>query len=213
MPAFKPKANKKIPCLNKSNITLDSKHNEKMIEFKNIENIIIPAFKNQKKELKKKLNNPNLLIEDRLSLTDQLKDIKRLIKKEKRKKKYYLLDNVQYVFDYFEKKKKITEDKNNKIKVLHSFFDKKKKKHENVNDQINTTQLYLSNIDESFLNIDNYLQNYDICKQCSGELISVEYEGVMICNRCGYRIAYLVEHEKPSYKEPPKKCVFMHINV
>ena len=33
MPAFKPKANKKLPNCQRANITLDSKHNEKMAEF------------------------------------------------------------------------------------------------------------------------------------------------------------------------------------
>ena len=39
MPNFKPKANKKIKMNKKSTITLDSKHNEKMIEFKKIKEI------------------------------------------------------------------------------------------------------------------------------------------------------------------------------
>ena len=37
MPAFKPKANKKILVSKKSNVTVDSKHQEKMLEFKNME--------------------------------------------------------------------------------------------------------------------------------------------------------------------------------
>ena len=30
----------------------------------------------------------------------------------------------------------------------------------------------------------------------------------MICKKCGSRYEYLVEHEKPSYKEPPKEVCF-----
>ena len=37
MPSFKPKENKKLPSCHKTNITLDSKHNEKMAEFEKIE--------------------------------------------------------------------------------------------------------------------------------------------------------------------------------
>ena len=33
MPNFKPKANKKIKVKKNANVTLDSKHNEKMTEF------------------------------------------------------------------------------------------------------------------------------------------------------------------------------------
>ena len=43
MPSFKPKANKKISHCHKSIVTLDGKHNEKMMEFDNIENIKLLA--------------------------------------------------------------------------------------------------------------------------------------------------------------------------
>ena len=106
MPAFKPKANKKISRCHKSIVTLDSKHNEKMTEFDNIENIILPQFEKEKTRILKKLTNHELMIEERLILEDQLTDITSNIRKEKKKKKDYLLNNIQYVFDYFEKKKK-----------------------------------------------------------------------------------------------------------
>jgi len=111
MPAFKPKANKKISRCNKSIITLDSKHNEKMAEFNNIENIILPQLKKEKIEILKKLTNHNIMIEERLTLEDQLKDIIINSREKKKKKKDYLLDNIQYIFDYFEKKKKKKEEK------------------------------------------------------------------------------------------------------
>ena len=53
MPSFKPKANKKILVSKKSNVTVDSKHQEKMIEFKKITEVIIPKkSENIKKSLK-----------------------------------------------------------------------------------------------------------------------------------------------------------------
>ena len=55
MPAFKPKANKKILVSKKSNVTVDSKHQEKMIEFKKNENTIIPKLKEERKKYKTKL--------------------------------------------------------------------------------------------------------------------------------------------------------------
>ena len=44
MPNFKPKASKKITVNNKSIVTLDSKHNEKMKELQDISNNIIPSL-------------------------------------------------------------------------------------------------------------------------------------------------------------------------
>ena len=57
MPSFKPKANKKIVTNSRCSITLDSKHQEKMEEFHNIENKIIPSLRSDKKALLKKLEN------------------------------------------------------------------------------------------------------------------------------------------------------------
>ena len=59
MPNFKPKAKKKIKVSKKSTITLDSKHNQKMNEFKNIQEKTIPDLLKRKKLLKKKLKKIN----------------------------------------------------------------------------------------------------------------------------------------------------------
>ena len=55
MPNFKPKAKKKIKVAKNSTVTVDNKHQEKMDEFKNLEENIIPSLKIKQKKLKKKL--------------------------------------------------------------------------------------------------------------------------------------------------------------
>jgi len=78
---------------------------------------------------------------------------------------------------------------------------------ENLNKNI--VQKYLTNIDISFLDINNYIKQTDICEYCyKGELIPYDDEGILICNNCGVNIPYLIENEKPSYKEPPKEVCF-----
>jgi hypothetical protein len=70
-------------------------------------------------------------------------------------------------------------------------------------------QKYLSNIDDTFIDINQYVQACDICQYCHvGELIPLEDDGVLICNKCSRHIPYLIENEKPSYKEPPKEVCF-----
>ena len=147
-------------------------------------------------------------MDKQLEITDQLKTNKKLILKYEQEKKKYLLDNSKYVFDYYEKKKDVAGDNIDKTKVLHSFFNKKIEADKSDTDEINNTQQYLMNIDDTFLNINNYTLNHDICDNCNGELIPVESEGVMICNSCAYQKSFLIEHEKPSYKEPPKEVCF-----
>ena len=39
-------------------------------------------------------------------------------------------------------------------------------------------------------------------------LIPIDYEGVIVCNKCGNQSKCLIENEKPSYKEPPKEVCF-----
>ena len=124
MPAFKPKATKKIVNNTKNNVTVDSKHQEMMDDFNKTINSIIPALIKKKEAIEMKLQG-NLNIEEKLDLEDQLKIIKKTIKKKKKEKKEYLLNNAKHVFEYFEKKKDLSKGKN-KTTILHSFFNKNK---------------------------------------------------------------------------------------
>ena len=90
MPNFKPKANKKIKIDKKSTITLDSKHNEKMLEFHNIKEIVIPELYAKKKILKKKLKSVENIVE-KLAIKDEINDIKKKIFELKKKKDEYFL--------------------------------------------------------------------------------------------------------------------------
>jgi len=205
MPNFKPKTNKKIKVNKKKQITLDNKHSEMMQNFGNIENIELPKLNNEIIQIKKSLLEENGL-ETRLDLEDELK---RLISKRNNlsnKKKRYLLDNSKFIFEYFEKKRDISKG-NSKKKILHSFFQTEKKFQPKIA-ATNNVQKYLLNVDNTFLNMNNYTQRNDICTHCNGELVPIDYEGILVCKKCSKFISYLIEHEKPSYKEPPKEVCF-----
>jgi len=237
MPSFKPKLEKKIFIDKKISTTLDGKHSDFVDQFQYDEENIIPKLKfekeNLKKLLKQKENNTLLSIEEIMDIKDKIKDINNNIKNIKNKRKTYYLDNSKYIFDYFENKKSISNDVfgingmcngncngngNNigliateKTKKLESFF---KIKNSDNNNNIETknnniVKKYLSNIDDSFIDINNFVNNSDICKFCyKGELIPLDDEGILICNVCFKNVPYLIENEKPSYKEPPKEVCF-----
>ena len=215
MPSFKPKANKKFDKIATKITTVDNKHKEKMDEFNTIKKKEIPELKKKKNKIIKSLKK-NLRIEDKLLLEDELKNITKKIKTLEKKEKNYLLDNIEYVFDYFEKKQHLTTD-NNKTKVLHSFFNKNNY-HNNKKDDTNVNYIkqYLINNDETMIDLEDYKKNVESCnsidsktnKVCNGELIAVEQEGVKICNKCGKRNQFLLTNDKPSYKEPPKEVCF-----
>ena len=216
MPSFKPKTNKKLKYNKKSAITLDGKHKEFINEFSKNENDIIPELKNEKIELKEKLEGGlGLSVEQKLDIIDRITEITRTIKEIKNSKKDYFLNNSKFIFDYFENKINISSGNStniNKTKILNNFFKIKEDDSENklfLNKNNNIVQKYLSNIDDNFLDINNFVCQTDICKYCfKGELIPLEDEGILICNLCARNIPYLIENEKPSYKEPPKEVCF-----
>ena len=224
MPSFKPKSNKKIRVCKKYTTTLDGKHKEFINEFDKNEFDTIPKLKHERANLKKEievLDKTN--IEQIMDMKDRIKEIDDTIKELKNKKNNYFLDNSKFIFEYFENKKNInnidtpTNSSTNKSvssknQILFNFF-----KIQNMNQEENVTenrnknivQKYLSNIDETFIDMNSFVRCTDICQHCfKGELIPLDDEGVLICNVCAVNIPYLIENEKPSYKEPPKEVCF-----
>jgi hypothetical protein len=218
MPSFKPKSNKKIKFNKKTAITIDSKHKEFLNEFNKDERDRIPELKLERQEIKYKLKNDlNLTIEQRLDFEDKIIEINDKIKYVKSKKKEYYLDNSKFIFEYFENKKDISIGNNiqttsNKTKVLNTFFKIKENNDNEItsqNEKNNIVQKYLTNIDDIFLDVNSFICQTDICLFChKGELIPLEDEGTLVCNTCSRTIPYLIENEKPSYKEPPKEVCF-----
>ena len=238
MPSFKPKNIKNIIIPKKNIATLDSKHKEMTEIFKN-ENIeLLPQLKKERTDLKLKLKieQISLSTDEKLDIQDRLKELKRIICEISKKEKDYFLNNSKYIFDYFENKKKIADSlNNNKNSILDDFFKVKKaggssggereegymsstintpfNEAENINTNMNkertSVQKYLANIDETFLDINSFVVQTDICRSCNkGEMIPIDHEGVLVCNACSKSIPYLIENEKPSYKEPPKEVCF-----
>jgi hypothetical protein len=216
MPSFKPKSAKKIKFIKKSSITLDGKHKEFLNEFSKDENNRIPDLQLEKYELKELLKKDTLTVEQQLEYQDKINEINETIKQTKGRKMEYFLDNSKFIFDYFENKKNISIGTTNnnisdKNKILNSFFKIKQDDSTNINQNKtnNIVQKYLSNIDDTFIDVNSFICQSDVCQIChKGELIPLEDEGILICNTCFRSIPYLIENEKPSYKEPPKEVCF-----
>lgn len=213
MPSFKHKTNKKILVDKKRIMTLDSVHRELQSEFNLINNDVLPTLVRKKNEIMKKLNNPDTIadVNEKIELQDSLYDIKEEIYKNKKKIKDYYLNNSRFIFDYFENKKEITNG-TNKTTILNSFFkvnDKTFDENALTRANDNNVQKFFTNLDQTFININDYIYATDICQSCNkGEMIPVEHEGIMVCNVCAKQVTYLIENEKPSYKEPPKEACF-----
>jgi len=210
MPTFK---HKDINSRN-NQITIDGKHRELLYNFYKNEHDIIPKLKKDKTELKELLQTCEN-IEERLQIVDKINLINVNIQTIKQNKKQYLLENSKYIFDYFEGKKKIatpniTGNTKVKNKLIDTFFKISPKPVEESSDASNNlVYKYFKNIDSSIIDMSNFIHQSDICKNCNnGELVPYEDEGILICISCSASIPYLIENEKPTYKEPPKEVCF-----
>jgi len=235
MLSFKPKTNKTIEYSYKQNMTLDQKHQD-IIETIHCDEKTIPSLKNQISILKTQLKQNHLTFNQHLSLNDKLKSAKTRIKKIKSKRKQYYLDNSEHIFRYFEDKKNITciTPSVNKSPIINTSHSDKISTFFNMSSQSNINAIkkdssttnepyneafktphsdyiyeYMKNMDDIYFDIDKYIHPNNMCQVCTkGELIPVSCDGVIICNKCGIQQPFITDHEKPSYKEPPKEVCF-----
>ena len=210
MPNFKPKNQKVIKykkISGNNNVTLDTKHNDMLNLFKRNSEITIPNNCEEIEKFKLLLKNKNT--KNKLEIQEKITELKKNNYTMERQQKKYYLDNNKYIFDYFETKKNVSEGIN-KTKLIDNFFVKTTNTNEYPNSNLNISK-YFSNMDDKYIDVDNFVHSSNVCSYCKkGELIPVDYEGVVICNNqlCAKQFKYLIENEKPSYKEPPKEVCF-----
>lgn len=196
---------------------IDTRHAEFIDQFEKNERRV--------EDLKKKINKGNKQLlklrgEQRLDLLDQINSWNREVYELTNIKKKYLLDNSSHLFEYFEIKKNITEDspavesqsQSIKKRTVETFFKSSKNPAITtleINESQSAATKYLRNIGDEFIDIEQFVFPSNICQSCSkGELVPLEDEGRLICNVCSRTVVYLVENEKPSYKDPPKEIFF-----
>ena len=107
MPIFKPKNIKKF-TLDRNNESLDCKHEQFLKTFQSNENIIVPKITEERLKLVKRFKSASINFDEKLEIKDKIKEIDTKINTMKKDKKLYLLNNSQYIFTYFESKKKIS---------------------------------------------------------------------------------------------------------
>ena len=205
---------------NNSSITLDIKHKEYIDSFSINEKVTIPKLKQDILKLKNRLKNTKT-IDTVLEIKDKIKDFENEIKCLKKMKKKYLLDNSELLFDYFDDKKRISDNTNinstnSKNLMINNFFKLNNINNNTNNDNItsfnnstNILEKYLKNVDDDCVDYNNCVKDVNVCEYCNkGEYILSEEEGRLVCNNCFRSTQYLIENDKPSYKEPPKEVCF-----
>jgi len=206
---------KNIP---KQNATIDEKHTEMLNKFYENETITIPSLIAEVESLGSQLKTLNdNQIDQKMDIKDKIRHNKSKIRELTNQKKQYLLDNSQFIFGYFEEKKDIsTGGGKQNVDVLHSFFKVRSKNPDRQDpdkytQSKNMYQKYWKNVNNDFLNPQDYVVSSDICQSCHrGELVPQDEDGVLICNnmKCGKFIPYIVDSSKPNNKEPPNEVSY-----
>jgi hypothetical protein len=203
--------------IQKQTITLDEKHNDILNQLFINESELLPKLEKDIIDLKLKSKTlQNNQIDEYMDIKDKIQQKKIDIKKIKSERKKYLLENSQFIFNYFEEKKDISSGggKQNK-NILNTFF-KIKSKDDLKSTELYTTsrslyQKYWKNVNNEMINIQDFVISSDICTFCrKGELISHDEEGILICNNshCGKFITYIIDSNKPTNKEPPNEVSY-----
>lgn len=200
-----------------SNITIDEKHTQMLNEFNKVDVDTIPQLESTRAILKRQINALDENdIDQRMEIKDKIRDVTEQLKKYRSMKNEYLLNNVSYIFNYFEEKKKISAggEMGNK-NILNSFFKIKSETDVASNPKYQTSKTfynnYWKNVNKDYVQMIDHGTCFEVCQKCStGELIPQDEEGIMICNnnKCGTYVQYIVDNEKPVYKEPPNEVTY-----
>ena len=122
---------------------------EKIIEEKvNIDETTAKLTNEQLKNTPMFIINLHERIDKKMEIKDQIRNITEQLKKYKTIKNNYLLDNVPYIFNYFEEKKKISVGESENKIILNSFF------------KIKSEKDVVSNL--KYQNSKNFYQNYKL---------------------------------------------------
>ena len=172
--------------------TLDTRHHAQLDALREARQARLPLLNEEKAQVKRQLRDPDTPLDTRLDLTDRLAAIRQEISQIKTAREKYLLQHAPSVFDYFERKKMIDEG-GSQTTVLDEFFKTNRKAGGTETQQPSSRRPV----------------DADTCPSCrEGEVVVVECEGMQICTACSRSFPYLVENDKPSYKEPPKEVCF-----
>jgi hypothetical protein len=202
----------------KQNATIDEKHTEMLNQFHEDETKTLPLLTQEIETLKARLDGlSESQIDQKMEIKDKIRSNKSKIRELTNQKKRYLLDNSKYIFGYFEEKKDIsTGGGKQNVNVLHSFFKVRSKNPDRQDpdkytQSKNMYQNYWKNVNNDFLNPQDYVVSSDVCQSCHrGELVPQDEDGVLICNnqQCGKFIPYIVDSSKPNNKEPPNEVSY-----
>ena len=216
--SFKNKNKKKINYDKK--VTLESKHNNFLINF--IDKEDIQKLENEKTKLERDIKEikdieKEIEMKDRLIyLKEKLTDF-RMNSNNTNEIEYYL-DNGNLIFSYFDSDKndENREEIDNKhvtnsnTSHIMSYFTKNNCTNNITNSKrTNIINSFMLNTKDNYqIDFNDFKQNIELCAHCNINKIVYMSEGKNICPQCGEESFILIESDKPSYKDPPREITY-----
>lgn len=198
--------------------TVDIQHTNKIEDFKEKTKLIEKLNNNLNKaqnELKELINKkePN---EQIIELKNYIIKIKEELKKiDKINEIDYLINTGDILFDYYniiENGNHLNVDLSNEKNNILSYFSKPKDDNKivipNGQDKFSLSNKYLEMTDSNYIkeNIEKHKENCPYCDSLNREIITLE--GIIYCNSC-FTIEYIiVDHDRPTYKDPPREISY-----
>lgn len=209
--------------------TLDIQHTNKLSEFQtkadnlslfkskynNIMEQII-ALENKKKA------SSQLEKEDQdalISLIDERDNLKKLIDaiEDNDDELEYLVNNASILFKYYDiiEKGNCDENTNTKIsdKSIMKWFTRndhceEENKETKKEDRASLLEKYLSYTDDNFIKFTD-TETSSKCQNCDSTNMNIQInDGLIYCNDCCCVEYIIVDHERPSYKDPPREISY-----
>lgn len=222
MSSFKIKNKKKVKT--EQRLTLDAKHNEKMVDFQTQQDNI-PKI--EKKIANYKLELDKLEKKGKSNMTDDELDqyfffIDEIPKLEKElhnitSLKYendYLLETGNILFKYYSNTETVNTNKSKtkKNSIMNFLQEDDNDSKIDTNEHQSRGEIlddYLTIIDKNHnKEFVNNTTNINYCVHCNIELILNSAEALCECSQCGHVEFIILDSDKPSYKEAPREVSY-----
>lgn len=211
-----------------SKSTLDVYH-QQILDNINESNTVIEACEKRIEEINKEIDdmkekgdtfiadNTNdyvNLLDERIELNDKINAIKRKVNENS-----YYTDTADILYKYYDLiengKGNLSFNTFDNENSIMKYFNNNKTQTPQTTQNNNTDRTRGNLLDDYMSFVDNYYyknknpQIDDKCTYCnSDQLILIAQDGYRYCSKCNTMDKLIIDHDKPSYKDPPKEITY-----
>lgn len=204
--------------------TLDTQHNNKLTEFQ-YKAEKLSALKHKFNSIYEKIieidekKTSHTLTKDEQDIYISLTDQRDLLKKQiddletNDDEIEYLVNTAPILFKYYDILEKGDDDtfkpKINEKSILKWLVKNKEENIDNTKeDRASLLERYMSYTDDNFIKNNETENNYQ-CQNCGCDNMNILLnDGILYCNECSCVEYIIVDHDRPSYKDPPKEISY-----